>query len=108
VIATGAGRRGGTVLSRVRDLLGDVRDSTRFPGDGFARERLAEAMRSGEAQRDLGEVQRRIRRLKSLHPELSVETGPLLFLAAESLERMEPGPAMVRRAPDAGIRGAAR
>jgi hypothetical protein len=107
VIVTGAGARGRSVLSRVRELLGDLRDSSGLPGDGAARERLKQAWRSGEAERDLSEIRDRIRRLESFHPELGVETGPLFGLAGEYIERMETRPAVAYRPAGAGIRGAA-
>lgn len=108
MIVTSAGLKRPSVLSRVRGLLADLRDSTRLPGDAAACARLVEARRSGVAQRDLGEIRGRLERLNSFHPELAVETGPLFGLAGEYIERVERRVATARRPASAGIRGAAR
>jgi len=107
VIVTGAGLKGPSVLCRVRGLLADLRDSTQLPGDPAACARLVEARQSGLAQRDLGEIRGRLERLNSLHPELAVETGPLLRLTGEHIDRVERRVAAARPA-GAFLRGAAR
>jgi hypothetical protein len=87
-MATGAGAETWSVLCRVRSLLADVRDASLPRGSSDASERLAEARRSGTARMDLGEVRDRLARLRSAHPEIHVETGPLVGLAGEHIDRL--------------------